>query len=248
VIAANRDEFLDRPAEPPALREGVGGPLVAPRDLRAGGTWLGLNASGLFVGITNRPTASPDPARRSRGLLVIDSLAEPSARAAAEAAAALPHRAYNPFNLLLADGDEAFAVVYEDAPDVRPLAPGVHVVGNVDPDSRATPKVARLLDAAERVAAAPPDEVLDGLAELCRSHERAAAGHSSREDACIHLGGYGTRGSTLLRIAPGPARGALWYADGPPCSTRYEDHSFLLHRLGRRARTAPGEHAARTTR
>ena len=50
-VAANRDEWLKRPAAAPAVwTEG----WLAPKDLEAGGTWLGLNAQGLFVGVTNR--------------------------------------------------------------------------------------------------------------------------------------------------------------------------------------------------
>ena len=93
VIAANRDEYLDRPATPPALREDLGaGRVAAPVDERAGGTWLGLNAAGLFAAITNRPTRRPDPTRRSRGLLVLDALAEGD-EAAAPAAEAAPAEA-----------------------------------------------------------------------------------------------------------------------------------------------------------
>jgi uncharacterized protein with NRDE domain len=57
VVAANRDEFLDRPAEGPALRMRSAGSIVSPLDLEAGGTWLGLNEHGVFAGLTNlRPT------------------------------------------------------------------------------------------------------------------------------------------------------------------------------------------------
>ena len=61
VIAANRDEYLDRPAEPPALRFWHGRSVLAPRDVRAGGTWLGTNDAGVFAGITNRPTPASTP-------------------------------------------------------------------------------------------------------------------------------------------------------------------------------------------
>ena len=61
VVAANRDEFLDRPAEGPALRSSRTGPIVAPRDLKAGGTWVGVSARGVFAGLTNlRPTTVPE--------------------------------------------------------------------------------------------------------------------------------------------------------------------------------------------
>ena len=97
VVAANRDEYYDRPAEPPALRgsargrEGDGGPIeagcgpiVAPLDLRAGGTWLGVNAMGVFAAVTNLRSEMPDPARRSRGMVVMDALREPSAARSAD--------------------------------------------------------------------------------------------------------------------------------------------------------------------
>ncbi|HLT35932.1 MAG TPA: NRDE family protein, partial [Enhygromyxa sp.] len=76
VVAANRDEALDRPAIDPrvwAPGEVAARRVLAPRDLRAGGTWLGVNDAGLFVGITNR-RAIPDPRRRSRGELVFEAL------------------------------------------------------------------------------------------------------------------------------------------------------------------------------
>ena len=75
VVAANRDEYLDRPAEGPALRQLASGRVLASRDARAGGTWLGLSETGLFAALTNRPCPEPDPQRRSRGLLVHDALA-----------------------------------------------------------------------------------------------------------------------------------------------------------------------------
>ncbi len=53
VVAANRDEFLDRPAEEPTLRSTRTGPIVAPLDLEAGGTWVGVSARGVFAGLTN---------------------------------------------------------------------------------------------------------------------------------------------------------------------------------------------------
>ena len=74
VIAANRDEYLARPTEGFAIRETETGPVLAPRDGLAGGTWLGINRSGVFAAVTNRRTDTPDPTRRSRGLLVMDLL------------------------------------------------------------------------------------------------------------------------------------------------------------------------------
>ena len=244
VVAANRDEFLERPAEPPCLRESAGGRLVAPRDCRAGGTWLGVNAAGLFVGITNRPSPQPDPSRRSRGQVVVDALAAHSADEAVCGALEIPSGAHNPFNLLLADRERAFAVVYDEEPKVRELGPGVHVIGNADPDARDIPKIARLFARAESAAERPPDQVLSALTAICRGHE---GGSSPREDACIHAGPYGTRSSTLLRLGTSGRGGEFWFADGPPCVTPYRDFSPLLRTLDHGVRQRVGDAWARVT-
>lgn len=70
LIAANRDEFFDRPTEPLhrwALPDGSF--VLAGRDLRDGGTWLGVGENGRVAMLTNVRSAHPGPGRRSRGEL-----------------------------------------------------------------------------------------------------------------------------------------------------------------------------------
>jgi uncharacterized protein with NRDE domain len=241
VVAANRDEFLERPTEGPALREAStpsphrpGQPgrtgetarsarVVAPRDARAGGTWLGVSESGLFAAITNRRCDSPDPQRRSRGWLVMEALAEPSAASAADRFARLPETAYNPFNLFVADRESAHLVTYAERPQRRDLTAGAHVIGNLHPDE-SSPKLERLRAQVDEIAhGAVP--TADALAGICSAH----AASSPLESACVHAGEYGTRSSTLLWIGAQPA---LRYADGPPCAAAYRDLTPLLHDLG----------------
>jgi uncharacterized protein with NRDE domain len=187
-----------------------------------------MNDAGLFAALTNRPTQRPDPSRRSRGLLVSDALAAPGAALAASGLAGLPAGAYNPFNLLVCDREEAFVVVYEEKPDVRRLAAGAHVIGNGDPDSRRLPKLARLLDEAESIARGRPEEALDGLGRICRTHR---GGASPFEDTCIHAGPYGTRSSALIRWGKRGGADAFRFANGPPCQSAYEDFTPLLTQL-----------------
>src|SRR3972149_2161482 len=72
VVAMNRDEFYDRPSLPPELREGARR-IVCPRDERADGTWIGVNAEGLVAAVSNRFAGPPDPQARARGLLCLES-------------------------------------------------------------------------------------------------------------------------------------------------------------------------------
>ena len=67
-LAANRDEELARPSLPPEIETIGGVRMLAPRDLRAGGTWIGANDRGVFSFITNRTDSTPaERAGRSRG-------------------------------------------------------------------------------------------------------------------------------------------------------------------------------------
>jgi len=242
VVAANRDEFADRPARGPALRETEHGIVVAPLDAQAGGTWLGLNPIGMFAAITNRRSDARDPSRRSRGLLVLDALGAACAAEAAAAALETPPGAYNPFNLFVADRERAFAITYGAAPRCIELSPGPHVIGNADLDAPPPPKVARLADRAARLAAAPGASLLERLAELCRGHD---SGGAPTDDACVHAGSYGTRSSTLLRLAETASESELHFADGAPCQTAYQDFTPLLHELQCGPSSVEGEPLAR---
>ncbi len=239
LVAANRDEYLERPAEGPQLRSWQGRTVLAPRDARAGGTWLGLNDAGVFAALTNRPNPEPDPARRSRGLLVADALAAGSAAEASARLAELPARTYNPFNLVVCDREDAFVIVYEEKPAARRLSAGAHVVGNGDPDSRRLPKVARLLDEVGPLTGQSSDEALAALGQTCRSHR---GGENPLEDTCIHTERYGTRSSALLRFGSRPESHLFRFSDGAPCEHPYQDFTPLLAQLDR---TGPRAGAAK---
>ncbi|WP_322880240.1 NRDE family protein [Pandoraea sputorum] len=72
ILLANRDEFFERAAEP--LHWWSDHPdVLAGRDLRGGGTWMGVNRAGRFAALTNfrdgRAPMTPKDSP-SRGLLV----------------------------------------------------------------------------------------------------------------------------------------------------------------------------------
>ncbi len=205
---------------------------------------MGLNGRGVFAALTNRPCAAPNPDRASRGHLVLDALQGADAAEMAGRLEALPAGTYNPFNLLVADVNGAFVLSYVDEVIAkRELEPGVHVVGNADPDDRSHRKTARILAEAEEATKRERsgDEVLDALAQMCRSHD---AVQSSKEpagptdDTCIHLGGtqqntarsgYGTRSSLLLKLS-GKGFGretALEESEGPEDTRMVDDGAAL---------------------
>ena len=105
VIAGNRDEFHDRPAAALAWWND-GPPLLAGRDLKAGGTWLGIARDGRYGVVTNfRDVEPPPPGAPSRGELVPRYLrgTADAARYVADLAEVAPR--YGGFNLLVGGPD-----------------------------------------------------------------------------------------------------------------------------------------------
>ena len=226
VAAATRDEALGRPADPPGVfREEPA--AIAPRDGAAGGTWIGYNEAGLFVGVTNRWVGREGG--RSRGHLVADCLGCRSADAAVDHVRASTTRyRYAGFNLIVADADRAVLVEWDGALSATDLDPGIHVVVNVGADGdffvpESRPEVGRSQAdnaTALRRALAPEDDET-AAAWL----DRAAAALGDHEyGVCIHGEEFGTRSASLIRLAAGsePPVGRYWFADGPPCRTDFE--------------------------
>ena len=149
VVAANRDEFHDRPAEPLAWRGGTV-PMLAGRDLAAGGTWLGVSRSGYFGAVTNfrEPGRAASQASPSRGTLVPRFLAdgaEPGDFAASLRGSAAQFAGFN----LVAAGSRSLVYFSNRAPAVpRELEPGIYGLSNDVLDSP-WPKLTR---ARERLA------------------------------------------------------------------------------------------------
>ncbi|AUL99839.1 NRDE family protein [Pseudothauera hydrothermalis] len=224
VVAANRDEFLARPAS--AAHWWPDAPeILAGRDLEGGGTWLGVSRNGRFAALTN----FRDPALRregapSRGLLVRDCLKtrDDAAQTLAGIAARSAH--YAAFNLLVSDGEQ-LGLYASTTGEVRLLTPGIYGLSNHLLDTP-WPKV-RL--ARERFAAALGDEPDEAaILALLRDREHAADEHLPHtgvglewerwlSPAFIRAPGYGTRCSTFLAVRRDGQvrlREWTWAADG----------------------------------
>lgn len=129
ILAANRDEFYDRPTARAALWEDAPA-VLAGRDLRAGGTWLGIDRTGRLAAVTNFRQGEREPeARRSRGHLVSQFLTGPTDGrdylTLVERDAAL----YNGFNLIAGDAGAMHYFSNRGAP-ARALGPGVYGLSN----------------------------------------------------------------------------------------------------------------------
>ena len=129
IVLSNRDEFHARPTEPAAWN--AEDSVLGGVDLQAGGRWLGVSRDGKFATLLNvRDPLAIDPDATSRGELVDGFfLQDHSALQYAESLLASAGQ-YNPYNLLLCDGDELVFLSNHPAEPPRILAPGIYGISN----------------------------------------------------------------------------------------------------------------------
>ena len=211
VVAANRDEFHQRPTAP-ATFWADSPRILAGRDLLGRGTWLGITSEGRFAALTN--LRGERGARRdapSRGSLVSAYLSGTrSPEGYLEDVARRAHR-YNGFCLVAGDGGEmAWYCARDPAPSL--LAPGIHGLSNARPDEP-WPKVEHLKSGLAEVLSRPRWRSDDLMALL---GDRSPAPDEDLPDTGVGLAQeriyssafitgehYGTRSSTVLSVDAG---------------------------------------------
>lgn len=231
VIAANRDEYYERPSQGPQLL-GECPKIWGGRDLRAHGTWLGVNSCGLTVGLTNRRQRSKlphDPQKRSRGLICLEALQYHTASKAVSSLSLEARNSYNPFNMLAADDAGLWWVAYHDKAYIYPLQPGLHILANGNINDFNTIRIRRVQHLIKNYIDITLQELLPLLEDVCRDHEPDVQDH---ETICMHRAeeNYGTVSSTLLALQSqkGAKPPVYYYAAGHPCTVPYQDYSSLL--------------------
>lgn len=223
VVAANRDEFHERPTAPlakwPPPEE-----ILAGRDLRANGTWLGLDHRRYFGVITNfRELQRPRPEAPSRGALIPRYLGDGSATAFLTQLQPEASR-YSGFNLLLSDGDSLWYASNRARPFARELPPGVYGLSNQFLDTP-WPKLRRvrrrfdtwLTHSFELALGDPANAPVTGLFDLLDDRATATADEELPQTGItpewervlsapfvLHPD-YGTRCSTVLLLEPSGA-------------------------------------------
>lgn len=161
-IAANRDEFYARPAL--GLHHWPGQAILAGQDLQAGGTWLGLGVCAVtgrprLAALTNyRDVAVQKMDAQSRGHIAASFLNSSVSAKNYLAALVAQVGVYNPFNLILFDGQHLMGFESRHARAFA-LAPGITSVSNADFNTP-WPKLERLRTNFEQALAATDDDVL----------------------------------------------------------------------------------------
>ncbi|QDU94185.1 NRDE family protein [Lignipirellula cremea] len=224
LVAANREEYFDRPSLPPSIQSGKPR-ILAGLDQQSGGTWLGVNQHGLFVGACNRPKLLPPANPRSRGALCRDLLRAGSAReAVAMAQDELSAGKYNGVNYVIADYETGWAVHGGDEPEAVEMREGLNIIGNGDLND---PRDERVSLCRRLLTLQTLDSPVKFLAVASKVFARSptAPGRPSmvRRDS-----DWGTVSSTLIALGKKPRDAIYQFADGAPDQAKYEDFSPML--------------------
>jgi uncharacterized protein with NRDE domain len=230
LIAANRDEFFDRPTA--GLHRWTlpsGTDVVAGRDLRDGGTWLGVSTGGRVAMLTNVRDGQPGSGRRSRGELPTRWLAGDLDLHGLQAGIAPAD--YGGFNLVVGDLHQGHWAWLGNRHPARPhepdasqlytqrLQPGVYGLSNATLSTPwpKTQRLTRALEASLDHAAQPEAGALwwASLQQALLDDQLAADGDLPRTGVDVDLErqlsspfvrmperGYGTRSSLVVRVQP----------------------------------------------
>lgn len=206
VIAANRDEYHERPAEAlhwwPDHADIAGG-----RDRRAGGTWLGVRRDGRFATVLNGTAEQPPSAPRSRGELVTRWLTRPEPRAATLQGDAM---AYAGFHCLLGDREQIHYLQGSSAAPCTVVAPVACGNGGIDAAGPRVERAASAVTSACTVTSDPAPQLFAALADRSPPVTHTA-GEGNDPEAVpgdtrpVFIVGepFGTRCSSVVMITPG---------------------------------------------
>ena len=216
--------MIGRPSSPPGRHWEDQPEIVGGLDRLAGGSWLALSDTGVCAAILNRKgTLGPMDGKRSRGELVLDACNQLDAHSGALVMSELNGEAYRPFNMIVADANEAFWIRHAgDGPiGVLPVPEGVSMIEASELNDPASPRITRFYQSFGADLPDPSAQDWSGWQLLLGTAARP--GRDPAEGLCIQRDdGYGTVSSSLLAMAADPGQQPIWlHAEGPPDRTPF---------------------------
>jgi len=221
LIATNRDELLDRPSEEPEIRQGKVLKNFSPRDTLKGGTWLGVNEKGVFVGITNRFTPQTNKDLKSRGEVPYLALDCATPSEAISKMLLLEAKDYNPFHLVLVNTNEAL-IFWSDGQKfhTESLKEGVHIVTESSFGAGENLRASYFEKRLKQFSMNSPIQSFKNL--LGEKVDPSFCG------PCIHIPekNYGTRSSLIIKITS--KEHEFHYSNTSPDEPNWVDYKYLI--------------------
>jgi uncharacterized protein with NRDE domain len=210
IVAANRDEFLQRPTAKAHFWEDHPN-ILAGRDLEKMGTWMGVTARGRFAALTNyRDPAEVTEGKQSRGELVADALTCQGDLKDYMLNLAGKKNLYPGYNLVAGDG-KALYYYSNRGQGLQKLTPGIYGVSNHLLNTE-WPKVQKGKEGISKTIKGKPEEMTEKLLAILQNADQAPdellpnTGVSLEWERrlsplFIKSENYGTRSSTVLLMS-----------------------------------------------
>ncbi len=224
LIAYNRDEILERSCPTPSIQSGKPR-ILASIDPGTGGTCLGINQNGMFVGLVRRKRRETPASPLSRGVLCRELLRCTTARAALDMCLEeLDSGQYDGANYVVADSDCAWTIHAGDETDVVEIERGLSIVGENDIND---PRDERVNMARRLLTLQTLDSPVKFLAVASKVFARSP-NSPGRPSMVMRNREFGTVSSTLISLGKKPRDAIYQYSNGAPDRTKFEDYSPLL--------------------
>lgn len=228
ILAANRDEFFQRPSTPVQYWEDYPD-ILAGRDQEQGGTWLGLNKLGQFATVTNfRNGRDRRTDLRSRGHLTARYLQDSTTAQAYLQALQPTQQSYGAFNLLLGDQDGLHYLSNRSNAEATRLKPGVYGLSNALLDTP-WPKLQHVKEGLRDLIAQPqlsPEDLLSLM------QDTTPVADTQLPDTGISLEWERLLSTCFIRSASYGTRAISLLLQQPDGTTEFWEHSFTEHEAG----------------
>jgi uncharacterized protein with NRDE domain len=210
IVAANRDEFYERPTAPIHFWEDAPN-VLAGRDLKEMGTWMGVTTTGRVAALTNfRDPNEPSENKISRGQLVTDYLnsdIETFRFLEEQQKRRNKYRGYN----LIAGNHEALHYYSNVQNEITELEPGIYGLSNHFLDTP-WPKVVKGKEDLTQCLTGDNELNQEYLFQILKNRDWADRGklpntgigiewEEKLSSIFINTENYGTRSSTVITIS-----------------------------------------------
>ena len=224
LVAYNRDETSDFTFSTPSIQSGKPR-VLASLDQKTGGTYLGMNQNGLFVGIVKRRKTGISSNLKSKGLLGRELLRKGSAREAVDfAMEELDSGNYDGANFVIADPESGWVIEAGNETDVTELSAGLSIVGDKGLNN---PADERGKMASRLLTLQTLDSPVKFLAVASKVLARAPSA-PGRPSMVIKGAKENTMNSTLISLGSKPRDAIYQFSNGSPDQVKFEDYSPLL--------------------
>ena len=206
ILAANRDEFYERPTSIAQWWKDYPD-ILGGRDLKANGTWMGINKKGHFAAVTNyRDISNIREDAKSRGDLAVNFLSQSNDTVEYATQIKDEGSEYNGFNLLVLNDDMAHVSNYENK--VNNISSGIYGLSNALLDT-SWPKVEKAKKKFKEVIGRSfhEGELLEIMndQEIASDEDLPSTGVAQELERalsamCIRTPNYGTCCSTVVTI------------------------------------------------